>query len=75
VVSKVVRKAYRSSPLRWIVASINTAGVTGKYNNKEGTANSDGRAPHVGLKVAFGEGVYTGEGLFLPRREGFVREV
>lgn len=59
VVSKVVRKAYGSLPLGWMVASIDTAGVAGEYDDKEGTANSDGRAPHVGLEVAFGEGVYT----------------
>jgi hypothetical protein len=71
VVSKVVRKAYVSLLLGWTVAGINTAGVAGKYN--EGAANSDGRALSVGPKAAFGEGVYTGGGSFMPRREGFVR--
>jgi hypothetical protein len=66
VVLKVVRKAYGSLPLRWMVASINTTGVAGEYNNEEGTANSDGRAPHVGFEAAFREGVYAGEGSFCP---------
>jgi hypothetical protein len=73
VVLKVVRKAYGSSPLRWIVASINTAGVTGEYNNEEGTANSNGKAPRIRLKVAFKEGVYARGGSFLPGREGSIR--
>jgi hypothetical protein len=73
VVSKVVRKAYGSSLLGWIVAGIDMAGVTGEYDNKEGTANSDSRAPYVGPEAAFGEGIYTGGGSFMPGWEGFIR--
>jgi hypothetical protein len=50
-----------------MVASINTAGVISEYNNKEGTTNSDSRAPCVEPKAVFGEGVYTRGGLFMPR--------
>jgi hypothetical protein len=73
MVSKVVRKAYGSSPLVWMVAGIDTAGVAGEYDDEEGTANSDGRAPRVGPEAAFGEGVYAGGGSFMPGWEGFVR--
>jgi hypothetical protein len=48
-------------------------GVAGEYDNEEGAANSDGRAPRVGPEVAFGEGVYAGGGSFMPGLEGFVR--
>ena len=61
-----MRKAYGSSLLRWIVTSINTADVTGEYNNEEGTTNSDSRAPRVRPKVVFREGVYIRGGLFMP---------
>ena len=76
VVSKVVRKAYGSSPLGWTVAGIDAAGVAGvagEYDDEEGAANSDGRAPRVGPEAAFREGVYAGGGSFMPGREGFVR--
>jgi len=68
-----VRKAYRSSLLGWIVASINIVGITGEYNNEDRTTNLDSRAPRVGLKAVFREGVYTRGGLFLLGREGFMR--
>ena len=55
------------------MASINIAGVTGEYNNEEGTTNSDSRAPHIRLEAVFREGVYTRGGLFLPGWEGFIR--
>jgi hypothetical protein len=56
-----------------MIASINTAGVAGEYDNEEGTANSDSRAPRVGLEAVFREGVYARGGSFLPGREGFMR--
>jgi hypothetical protein len=55
-----------------MVAGINI-GVVGEYNNKEGATNSDSRAPCIGPKVVFREGVYAGGGLFMPGREGFIR--
>ena len=55
------------------MASINIAGVRGEYNNKEGTANLDNRAPCIRLEVVFREGIYTRGGSFIPGQEGFVR--
>jgi hypothetical protein len=49
-----------------MVASINTAGVAGEYNNKKGTANSDSKTLYIGFKIVFGEGVYIKKDLFLP---------
>jgi D-aminopeptidase len=58
-------------PLR-IVASINV-GVISEYNNKEGAANLNSKAPRIKLKVAFKESVYAKGGSFIPRREEFIR--
>jgi hypothetical protein len=55
------------------VASINIVGIIGEYNNKEGTANLDSRAPRVRPEAAFKEGVYTRGGLFMPGWKGFIR--
>jgi hypothetical protein len=55
------------------VAGIDVAGVAGEYSDEEGATNSDSRAPPVGPEAAFGEGVYTRGGSFMPEGEGFVR--
>jgi hypothetical protein len=73
IVLKVVRKAYGSSLLGWMVAGIDMAGITGKYNNEEGTANLDSRVLCIGPEAVFGEGVYTRGGLFISVWEGFIR--
>jgi hypothetical protein len=48
------------------VASINIAGIMGKYNNEKGITNSDSRVLCIRPEVVFGEGIYTRGGLFMP---------
>jgi hypothetical protein len=42
------------------------ADITGKYNNKEGTTNSDSRVLYIRPKAVFKEGIYTRENSFIP---------